>query len=93
MIYKVITEENFKEWFRQHDEKRYSDEALEVLYAWLNGDEDIEFDGVEIACTFSEYDSFESFQADGNQNIETLEELENKTTVLKTSSSIIVYNY
>lgn len=94
MIYKVITEGNFKEWFHQHDEGRFSDEALEVLYSWYDEPgTSYEFDGVEIACTWTEYDNFEAFQADGNQNIETMEQLTNETVVLTTSKSIIVLNY
>ena len=93
MIYKVMTEGNFKDWFHKHDEGRFSDEALEVLYSWYNELDDVAFDGVEIACTWTEYDNFEAFQADGNENIETMEQLTNETMVLNTSKSIIVLNY
>jgi len=62
----------------------FSYEALYVLFDFFEEiDPDMEFDPIAICCDFQEFDNFNDFKSDSGSDIETMEELENHTTVLK----------
>lgn len=77
--------------------------AVQDYYDQLSDDleEDIEFDPIAWCCEYSEYDSFEGFKNDtgwtdskgvheGYENIKTLDDLRDNTTVIEFDGGIIV---
>jgi hypothetical protein len=66
----------------------FSHEALFVLFDFFEEiDPDMEFDPIAICCDFQEFDDFNDFKSDWNSDIETMEELENHTTILRIPES------
>jgi len=64
----------------------FSYEGLEALYNYYDDSyEDVEFDPIALCCEWTEYDSIEDVQKD-YEDIETLDQLEDNTFVLKTQS-------
>ena len=60
----------------------FSYEGLKKLFNYLDDYyDDMELDVIVLCCEYTEYDSFEDIQND--YNVETIEELEEKTTVIK----------
>ena len=84
----TVTKSTFIDSFRSSDTYRdnFSYMGLDALYDYLEELEEdtgiqIQFDLVAICCDFSEYDSLEEL-IDDYDSIETLEDLEMKTTVI-----------
>jgi hypothetical protein len=42
----------------------------------------IELDVIALCCEYTEYDNLEEFQADYNEDYETIEDIQNATTVI-----------
>ena len=42
----------------------------------------IEFDVIALCCEFAEYNNLEEFQADYSEDYETIEDIQNATTVI-----------
>ena len=84
----TVTKSTFIDSFRSSDtyKNNFSYMGLDALYDYLeefeeDTGEQIQFDLVAICCDFSEYDSLEEIIEDYD-SIETLEDLEMKTTVI-----------
>jgi len=66
----------------------YSYDGAKALFNFLEEcDPDMEFDPIAICCDFQEFDNFNDFKSDWGSDIETIEELQNNTTVLKIPES------
>lgn len=80
-------------------ETQFSREALFALFDYfeeLEQDigEDIELDVIGICCDYAEYDSLEAFNEDHGVDYETIEDLEDETTVIRLDSGgLIVQNF
>ena len=82
---KNITESMFKQGFKNYNRDYFSTEGYEVLYDYLIELEiscnfEIDFDVIGIVCDFTEYETIQACLKD--YDMETLEDLENETTVL-----------
>ncbi len=85
---KTISEWDFQDAFNKSDsyKNNFSYEGKIALFEWLERYEEeteteIELDIIALCCEYTEYESFEELQKDYS-NIETMEELENKTIVI-----------
>ena len=74
---------------------QFSREALALLFDYYDEvDPDMELDVISICCDWTEYETTDELK-DG-ENVETLEELEKKTTVLtnyRENGPFVVANY
>ena len=59
MIYSVLSKSDFVDEFMKSERReQFSQEALEILYDYYDElDEDVEFDIIDICCSWSEYSS------------------------------------
>ena len=98
---KTINEFDFRNAFMSSDSRKdtYTFEGLNALFDYFteyeeNTGEDMELDIVAICCDFSEYSNFEDLQA-SYPNIETMEQLENRTQVIPVGDTgrIIIQNF
>ena len=65
----------------------FSNSGLIALYEYLTmlGDDlgqPIELDVIALCCEYDEYDNLEEFQADYGEDYETIEDIQNATTVI-----------
>jgi len=68
-------------------EENFSYNGLVALYEYLEMLEDdtgqsIELDVIALCCEYAEYDNLEEFQADYGDEYETIEDIQNATTVI-----------
>jgi len=68
--------------------KQFSYEGLDSLFDYLEMLEDdigeqIELDVIALCCEYSEYDNLKEFQNDYGDEYESLEDIENTTTLIK----------
>ena len=68
-------------------ENNFTYEGLKALYTYLDEleeetGEELELDIVALCCDFSEYESLEEFRENYSSDYETMEDIENKTTVV-----------
>ena len=94
-MYELIGISEFQSAFKSVRPNNFSYEGLQVLFDYLEQyDEDekgIELDVISICCDFTECSIKEALR---DYNIESLEELEDNTTVLKVDNNTIIYqNY
>jgi hypothetical protein len=66
----------------------FSYDGLKALFAYFEQLEEeigepVEFDCIAICCEYSEYDSLKEFQDNYGSDYETMEDIENETTVIK----------
>ena len=94
----TMNEFDFKNEFKKIRPKNFSYDGLSVLYDHLtqyeqDTDQELEFDPICFCCEYTEFDSFKDVQV--NYDVKTLDELQDKTTVLKipNSEKLIVQNY
>jgi len=99
-IVDTITLSMFRDYFLRSEQYKnnFSYEGLEALYNYLEEysedlGEDIEMDVVAFSCEFAEYNSIEEFQEDyGSEDYgreyETIEDIEEQTTVIKLKNKI-----
>jgi|TARA_R100000084_G_C4571304_1_gene109367 lysozyme family protein len=101
-IIDTITLSTFRDHFyrREQYKNNFSYEGLETLYNYLwelseDTGEDIEMDIVAFSCEFAEYNSIEEFQEDYSREYETIEDIEEQTTVikLKNKTSFIIRQF
>lgn len=86
MIKQTLTLSHFMDQFKATRPDNFSYEGLEALYNYYDDSyEDVEFDPIALCCEWTEYDSIEDVQKD-YEDIETLDQLEDNTFVLKTQS-------
>ncbi len=92
MIIQQITFSEFSQKFHnmgRADNFTYT--GLQALYEYLNDlsesiGEPIELDVIAICCDYIEYEDFKEFQNDYSQlEIETIEDINNHTTLIKTN--------
>lgn len=90
MIYQIVTETTFS--YNQAMMMAYSFDGVRELYHYLTDfgseSEPVEFDPIAIISEFTEYASFEDVQKD--YDVESIEDLENKTIVLKFNDGLII---
>ena len=94
----TMNEFDFKNEFKKIRPNNFSYDGLTVLYDHLiqyeeNTDQELEFDPIAYCCEYTEFDSFEDVKK--NYDVKTLEELQDKTTVLKipNSEKLVIQNY
>lgn len=87
MIYKEITESAFLQAFDDMNRgDNYSYEGRQALYGYLSALSecvDIELDIIGICCDFDEWENLEEFQQAYGQEYETLEDIEERTQVIR----------
>jgi hypothetical protein len=81
----TITKSDFRDAFKEMGrESNFSYDGLGALFDYLEEmDENAELDVIAICCDFSEYENLEEFQGDYSGDYETIEDVENATTVIK----------
>ena len=84
-----VTKSEFMATFRQSSERKdtFSYEGLQALFEYFEEyeescGEEIKFDMIAICCEYSEYENLKEYQEDNQSDIETLEELQDETTVI-----------
>ena len=89
-IIDTITLSMFRDYFLRSDtyKNNFSYEGLEALYNHIyeyceDTGEDVEMDIVAFSCEFAEYYSIEKFQEDYGEEYKTIEDIEERTTVIK----------
>ena len=94
----TINEFDFKNEFKKIRPNNFSYDGLTALYDYLTQyeescDTELEFDPIAYCCEYTEFDSFEDVKK--NYDVETLEKLQDKTTVLKipNSEKLVIQNY
>jgi len=94
----TITEYQFVDTMSQK-QHGFTREGARALFEYLENfeqdtGEEMEFDPVAIRCDFDEYESLEEVKAN-YQDIETLEDLQNHTTVIEipNSNRLIIQAY
>jgi len=94
----TMNEFDFKNEFKKIRPDNFSYDGLTALYDYLiqyeeNCDTELEFDPIAYCCEYTEFDSFEDVKK--NYDVETLEKLQDKTTVLKipNSEKLVIQNY
>ena len=84
----TINEYDFIDAFKKMGrEENFSRNGLIALYEYLEmlGDDlgqPIELDVIALCCEFTEYDNLEEFEADYGEDYETIEDIQNATTVI-----------
>lgn len=84
-----INESEFIQAFvKMGRENNFSYEARQALFNYLTSLEEdtgteIELDVIAICCEYSEYESLEAFQNDYGEDYESLEDIEERTTVIR----------
>lgn len=93
MIYIEVTPQMF--WDSPYIRDAYSYDGARELYHYLtdfgSDSEPVELDAIAIRCEFTEYASFEDVQKD--YDVESIEDLENETIVLKFDNGLIIQSY
>ena len=84
---KTINEYDFIDAFKGMREDNFSYDGLVALYEELEMVENdigkpIELDVIALCCEYTEYDNLEEFQADYSEDYETIEDIQNATTVI-----------
>lgn len=92
-----VTKSDFIGFFKSHDRDDFSYEALCALYDYIisyeeDCDTDITLDVIALCCEYSEYENFEEIRA-SYEDIETLEDLTDNTTVIEFETGIIIQNF
>ena len=85
---RTINQYDFIDAFKKMGrEENFSYDGLIALYDYLEMFEDdtgqsIELDVIALCCGFTEYDNLKEFQADYGDEYETIEDIQNATTVI-----------
>ena len=91
---KTINEYDFIDAFKKMGRgENFSYNGLIALYEYLEMLEDdtgqsIELDVIALCCEFTEYDNLEEFQADYGEDYETIEDIQNATSVIMIEETI-----
>ena len=90
--------EEFCDYFEKMNRNKFSYEGKKALFDYLeeyeeSTGEDVELDIIALCCEYTEYEDLKELQENYN-DIETMEDLENHTTVIKVDSNrFIIQNY
>jgi hypothetical protein len=85
----TITKYSFQDAFHKMGRgEQFSYEGLDALFDYFemleeNTDRQIELDVIAICCEYSEYENLKEFQNDYGDEYESLEDIENSTTLIK----------
>ena len=84
----TINQYDFVDAFKRLRPNNFSYEGLLALFDWFEeledqGNEQMELDLIAICCDFSEYENLKEFQNDYGDEYESLEDIENTTTLIK----------
>ena len=85
---KTINKYDFIDAFKKMGrEENFSYNGLVALYEYLEMLEDdtgqeMELDVIALCCEFTEYDNLDEFKADYGNEYETIEDIQNATTVI-----------
>lgn len=84
----TINQYDFVDAFKRLRPNNFSYEGLLALFNWFEeledqGNEQMELDVIAICCDFSEYENLKEFQNDYGDEYESLEDIENTTTLIK----------
>jgi hypothetical protein len=84
----TISQYDFVDAFKSLRPNNFSYEGLLALFDWFemleeDCDQKIELDVIAICCDFSEYENLKEFQNDYGDEYESLEDIENSTTLIK----------
>ena len=85
----TITRHSFQDaFYKMGRGNQFSYQGLLALYDWFEEYEDsagsqIELDVIAICCEYAEYDSLKDFQDDYGDEYKSLENIENRTTLIK----------
>ena len=84
---RTINQYDFIDAFKGMREDNFSYDGLVALYEELEMVENdigkpIELDVIALCCEYTEYDNLEEFQADYSEDYETIEDIQNATTVI-----------
>jgi len=94
---KTINQNDFVDAFQAIRPEKFSYDGLRALFSYLEDldeqcDTETELDVIAICCDFTEYEDLEEIQ--GNYNdIESIENLQDHTTVIEFSGGIIIQVY
>ena len=83
----TINEYQFADAFKRIRPDNFSYSGLKALYDYLEDYEDdtggqIELDVIAICCDYYEYKDLEEFQGDYSEDYESIEDIEQETTVI-----------
>jgi hypothetical protein len=85
----TITKYSFQDAFHKMGRKdQFSYEGLDALFDYFemleeDTDQQIELDVIAICCEYSEYENLKDFQDNYGDEYESLEDIENNTTLIK----------
>ena len=84
----TVSQNDFVDAFKSLRPNNFSYEGLLALFDWFemleeDCDQKIELDVIAICCDFSEYENLKEFQNDYGDEYESLEDIENSTTLIK----------
>ena len=88
MIYETVSKSHFIEAFKSIRPDNFSYEGLTALYEYfdeLSDDQNIEFDVIEICCSYREFDNVDQFISEGYTSsiINSIDDIEELTTVIR----------
>jgi len=99
-MYQEVNFSDFCDRFRGHGrEGQFTYEGKRALFDYLescedDSDEQIELDVIALCCEYSEYEDLKEFQDNYGEEYETIEDIEDKTTVIKVSDeSFIIVDF
>jgi hypothetical protein len=84
----TVTEYDFMEMFKRVRPDNFSYQGLQVLFDYLENfeedtGEELELDVIALCCDFTEYANLGEFQRDYSSDYETIEYIEEETTVIR----------
>ncbi len=99
MIKQSINESQFITEFNQMRPDNFSYDGLKALYEYLDQlsediGEDIELDIIALCCEYTEYESLQAFQDDYGDTYKSIEDIEDRTQVIKIDDDkFIIQNF
>ena len=88
MIIATLTKSQFSDAFYKSGRgEQFSYEARNLIYDYLDELENYELDVIGICCEFAEYENLEEFQNDYGEEYNSIESIEEATTVLRNSDN------
>lgn len=95
----TVTESSFIRAFKQLRPDNFSSAGLSALFDYLEDyeeatGEELELDVIALCCDFAEYKNLAEFQADYSEDYESIEDIENETTVIRIDKdAFIIQNF
>jgi hypothetical protein len=84
MITETLTKSQFSDAFNKMGRgEQFSYAARNLIYDYLDESESYELDVIGICCEFAEYENLEEFQTDYGKEYNSMEIIEEATTVLR----------